>query len=207
MEADGPEEKQERHGEVEIDWKKIKGLRKKGKWIQCSKCCATFLKQSHYIDHLRVHSENNFPCSECHGAFNTPRNLKRHFSLNHTVRAKKVSLPRQFTCPECNFSFTRQYHLKGHLINQHKIDPDTVIGDFPCPVCNKKHFTEASLQEHLNRKHLVRIKEKKNQCEECGMKFLKKSDLDNHTTTHTNIRRFMCDVSFSYYDDCSKFPA
>lgn len=164
--------------------------------ISCKKCCAKFQKQSHYIDHLRVHSDDKLVSSECNGTFNTERNLKRHISLYHRARPRfKVATERQFTCPECGFSFTRKSHLQAHLVNQHSLDPDAVLTDFPCQVCGKKNFTDVALQAHLNRKHLVRVRERKNACEECGRRFLKKSDLENHMTTHTNIRRFMCEVN------------
>ena len=173
----------------------------------CKKCCAIFKKLSHLSDHVgKVHTSSEQTCEHCSGTFNTTRNLKIHTDIYHKKsddsskskssalgRAKKIYREKNIPCPECPIRFTTVNHLTSHISTKHKgLD---VKHDFVCGICpNKAYITEAQLNSHLVKHHLVYTLEKSHECKECGMKFLKKNDLTNHTTVHTGIRAFICEI-------------
>ena len=71
----------------------------KQKRFECSQCGKSFAKNSHIIEHLRIHSgEKPFECSQCGMKFTQKSNLTTHLRIHSD---KKL-----FSCNQCRKAFT-----------------------------------------------------------------------------------------------------
>ena len=121
---------------------------------------------------------NNVGDTICHcelcGKELKKKSLARHMREIHPKQDNSV------TCPHCQKNFSRRSNLIRHIESNHS-----------------ETLTESSgLSDEGN---VVKIKEKKYQCDECGVSFRQKSHYNEHLQIHQG-QRFecsQCDKSFS----------
>ncbi|KAG8035073.1 hypothetical protein G9C98_001563 [Cotesia typhae] len=68
---------------------------------------------------------------------------------------------------------------------------------YKCKFCNKE-YSKYYLKEH----HMTHTGEKRYKCEQCPLKFLRKSNINKHMLTHTGIKPYQCDICLSKF--CGK---
>ncbi|XP_045782950.1 uncharacterized protein PF11_0213-like isoform X2 [Maniola jurtina] len=92
----------------------------------------------------------------------------------------------EYKCKICSKVFSERGGLNHHL-QLHTSDKP-----FSCNKCTFTCKTKKYLHRHANRVHTKR--EKDNECDVCGKKFLFKSLLDRHVYIHSDVRPFKCEV-------------
>ncbi|RWS26822.1 zinc finger protein 236-like protein [Leptotrombidium deliense] len=167
--------------------------------FKCEECTAEF----HVDVNLRLHkawvhdkSENKHKCPECSITFSRKAGLRSHllthcedeFAYNHlsfsNKKSKKFSPASErikvtnvnnepWICVQCNQSF-----LSSSMLKEHK----------------KLHIQlKSSLKQRFRKKDVDRTVFV-HDCDTCGKKFKKKSQLIRHTRVHSGERPFICSV-------------
>ena len=108
---------------------------------------------SHSDQNLREHIAaiheklKNVLCPECGDAFNTAKQLRTHFSNEHSLVT--------YICPQCSKGFKEQHRLYTHLQVHLPFRP------FKCTLCN--YATNATkryiLKDHLKSQHGVIVED------------------------------------------------
>ncbi|XP_053567562.1 oocyte zinc finger protein XlCOF7.1-like isoform X2 [Bombina bombina] len=146
----------------------------------CSECGKCFLKKSHLLKHLQIHTgEKPLSCSICGECFNHKKNLVAHEKI-HTGE-------KGFLCSDCGKCFTQ----KSHLIDHHRIH--TGEKAFSCSGCGKCFTQKSNLIKHQK----IHTGEKGFSCSDCGKCFTQKANLVKHKKIHTGEKGFLC-------SDCGK---
>ena len=154
--------------------------------------CKICGKLSVSIQSLRVHIGNIHikkpsKCEKCGKVFNRKHEWNKHVALHGDDDLK---------CDYCDMSFVKNDQLDHHIYTTHKgykeEDPRYV-----CATC-KKAFTQCNeLKTHIRRVHEGVKREKKHQCEICGMKYHHLSNLTQHVQRDhekMNMRTNICDT-------------
>nr|CAH8820126.1 unnamed protein product [Trichobilharzia regenti]CAH8820127.1 unnamed protein product [Trichobilharzia regenti] len=95
---------------------------------------------------------------------------------------KSVVVPRRVFCRQCDKNFAKKSHLDEHIRVKHEGKA------YECVTCHKKLQTHKGLKIHRKLHEDIGMK-----CEECGERFIYKSDLDKHyRAIHTNLK-YNCD--------------
>ncbi|CDW55851.1 zinc finger protein 236 [Trichuris trichiura] len=109
-------------------------------WLRrfvCSFCQKRFLKLSHLICHIRVHTkERPYICHFCRRRFATSSTLRDHM----TSHSKK----RDFRCNICAKSFVLQRSLNRHMSIHSNEAP------YVCPICYKRFKRREQCRLHVN---------------------------------------------------------
>lgn len=129
--------------------------------------------------HRAVHlSEKHFKCDSCSESFSTTFDLNKHKELKHSTKLIKED----YQCHICDIKFTKLPKIKEHLNAKHK------NAGFFCTSCRAVLKGEAA--QHLSISH-----SKAFDCDICGAKFSKKSQLKVHQRKHSGERPYECRVS------------
>ena len=74
----------------------------------CQYCSKTFQLHDSYRKHMKLHSDNSFPCNylNCKKTFTELVNLNRHKKLCHGIKKK---------CSKCERSFANPGNLQRHI--------------------------------------------------------------------------------------------
>lgn len=148
----------------------------------CRLCRQKFATAQLLEDHFAVSHVDSLPyaCSECDREYRTEYKLKYHIEGAHVGEDKQP-----FECDTCRKRFSHKsklrVHLKSHL--NRTID---------CKECGKSLASEISLKAHIRRSHLGHTETKKFLCAECGMRFHRRFNYEQHLRTHTDERPFAC---------------
>ncbi|KFD73222.1 hypothetical protein M514_08050 [Trichuris suis] len=103
----------------------------------CSFCQKRFLKLSHLVCHIRVHTkERPYICYFCKSSFATSSTLRDHM----TSHSKK----RNFRCNVCAKSFVLQRSLNRHMSTHSDEAP------YVCPICYKRFKRREQCRLHVN---------------------------------------------------------
>lgn len=148
--------------------------------FSCEDCDKKFLLKSYYVAHRRFHSDKprkTFDCSLCPKTFKSKQNLIDHENCHLGVRF--------FKCEICGKSFNTKTHLDVHTRSH---GSQAMIN---CPVCNKVLKSKIYLRTHL-KTHDDNLKNYS--CDICKKKFIQKSDLLKHQTTHTKDKPWICET-------------
>ena len=103
--------------------------------IACNLCQYKAQGWERFFVHIRTHSQNKFPCSECQWTFCSAHALNRHAITTHDTR--------HFGCGFCILDFPSNDALCTHTIS-HQIN---------CHLCWEPFITDSAFNKHMERKH------------------------------------------------------
>ncbi|CAH1240384.1 ZEB2 [Branchiostoma lanceolatum] len=92
-------------------------------------------------------------------------------------------------CPVCRIAYKDRRALTTHLKLQH---PNHRDGTFQCKECNKTFGYKRNLLVHMKEQHLEAGQEFP--CYECQKMYKTKRALKEHLRTHTNHKKYVCDM-------------
>uniref|UniRef100_A0A3B4WS73 Zinc finger protein 14-like n=1 Tax=Seriola lalandi dorsalis TaxID=1841481 RepID=A0A3B4WS73_SERLL len=162
----------------------------------CSDCDMTYRTRLQLTNHIeQIHMGVRYPCNSCGKQFMKETSLKRH-ELIHTgerphqctvcgktfLTANELRLhnryhtgERPYKCEVCGKAFIQSGYLKSHMRIHTGEKP------FKCDICDKGFRLSYHMKKH-RRTHAG--KPKSYICEECGLAFLQKKSLWEHSLTH-----------------------
>lgn len=180
----------------------------------CEKCGCGFRHRSHFNIHLKRHDDTKaqpclkkFNCCFCEKKLNTSYQKMEH-ERTHTKE-------KPFLCKICGRRFVALPTLRRHNSTHNK-------SSYQCSTCLKFFKQKSSLTRHIDahfgqsaknalcdcgktftqfaslKKHKLICKNqtqpvfKPFQCQICQKKFLTKSDLNRHVTTHDPTKKYKC---------------
>ncbi|XP_039225191.1 zinc finger protein 184-like [Crotalus tigris] len=144
--------------------------------------------------------KKHYKCPECEKSFPALKSLERHKKFHQRAKLKsalqKTPTTEEKTCSECGKFFHRLSHLRRHQRIHTGEKP------YKCPKCEESFMWQGSFERHLkaHKKQksaspaptLPVLKEKPNQCSECGKTFRQHSDLLQHQRIHTDEKPYRC---------------
>lgn len=134
----------------------------------CNSCGKQFMKETSLKRHELIHTgERPHMCTVCGKTFLTANELRLH-NRYHTGE-------RPYKCEECGKAFIQSGYLKSHMRIHTGEKP------FKCDICDKSFRLSYHMKKH-RRTHSG--KPKSYVCEECGLAFLQKKSLWEHSLTH-----------------------
>uniref|UniRef100_A0A7N6BPK7 C2H2-type domain-containing protein n=1 Tax=Anabas testudineus TaxID=64144 RepID=A0A7N6BPK7_ANATE len=134
----------------------------------CNSCGKQFMKETSLKRHELIHTgERPHQCTVCGKTFLTANELRLH-NRYHTGE-------RPYKCEVCGKAFIQSGYLKSHMRIHTGEKP------FKCDVCDKGFRLSYHMKKH-RRTHTG--KPKSYICEECGLAFLLKKSLWEHSLTH-----------------------
>lgn len=135
----------------------------------CGRCGKQFMKETSLKRHELIHTgERPHQCTVCGKTFLTANELRLH-NRYHTGE-------RPYKCEVCGKAFIQSGYLKSHMRIHTGEKP------FKCDVCDKGFRLSYHMKKH-RRTHSG--KPKNYACEECGVAFLQKKALWEHSLTHS----------------------
>nr|NP_001071854.1 zinc finger protein [Ciona intestinalis]BAE06766.1 zinc finger protein [Ciona intestinalis] len=174
--------------------------------LSCSHCGKLFKRKYDLVVHdRRMHSNKPFRCPVCPKEYALNRELQIH------LRIHKPGFRHQ--CKHCSMKFISTEGRRKHILQEHKTYACKNIGcksafvsqelldQHPCmKTKEKKHQCEVCgvtfrLAEYM-RRHVsaVHVKEKPFKCTECERHFNRPEQLKLHQITHSKERRYKCDL-------------
>lgn len=134
----------------------------------CNSCGKQFMKETSLKRHELIHTgERPHQCTVCGKTFLTANELRLH-NRYHTGE-------RPYKCEVCSKAFIQSGYLKSHMRIHTGEKP------FKCDICDKGFRLSYHMKKH-RRTHSG--KPKSYACEECGLAFLQKKSLWEHSLTH-----------------------
>ncbi|XP_022068427.1 zinc finger protein 14-like [Acanthochromis polyacanthus] len=134
----------------------------------CNSCGKQFMKETSLKRHELIHTgERPHQCTVCGKTFLTANELRLH-NRYHTGE-------RPYKCEVCGKAFIQSGYLKSHMRIHTGEKP------FKCDICDKGFRLSYHMKKH-RRTHVG--KPKSYSCEECGLVFLQKKSLWEHSLTH-----------------------
>lgn len=151
-------------------------------------CCGIkIVKLRQIAMHMARHIQPDaFTCSICNKLLTCPKILQYHVQ-NHLPEHE-----RSLACPEpgCNRRFSYQSALVTHSISHLPEEERTL---YSC--CGRKFSTASRLAAHTNTVHSKVALKKEFSCEICEKRFLCKSNLAYHLTTHKDFEfQVQCEI-------------
>ncbi|CAK1587571.1 unnamed protein product [Parnassius mnemosyne] len=158
-----------------------------GGWLRnkCPHCPEIFVSYYDRSEHLvKVHNEAPivYPCNACNRTYKKKFELNRHIKHHHLQQ-------KNYLCDKCNAKFFSKRGLIDHMLRH------TGAELCSCDICGRSFSRARTLREHM-RTH----DERSYECSVCNMGFfIKRHMLGHYLATHTNERKFKCDVCGKAY--------
>uniref|UniRef100_A0A1Q3F3N7 Putative c2h2-type zn-finger protein n=1 Tax=Culex tarsalis TaxID=7177 RepID=A0A1Q3F3N7_CULTA len=148
--------------------------------LQCPKCPYKTIFKSNFHSHQLTHlkRENlSYPCKEpgCKKRCSNLRLLQMHKDGKHNGST--------FICESCGQQCSTDSKLKEHIKRYHS------NASLNCEYCQKTFKLKIDLRSHLRSVHLS---ESKFKCATCGMEYRRKSTLNIHEATHSDVYNYPC---------------
>lgn len=163
---------------------------------KCKICDKAFCDPAALFRHNRAHQGYNVPCTLCDRKFASKPSFRRHIKFYHGTPTPADF----FECAHCCKKFTS----KGNLANHMRVHSKTLnsLKSCKCEVCGKI-LLQNNLKNHIKRSHLKLLNY---ECGKCGLRFVHKHELRNHTDRMHNRKRvrdrsFQCDYCHRWYFD------
>ena len=148
---------------------------------ECEICFKMFTKKSYYA-HKNLH-KRKYKCSDCDKHYSTNGALQEHIKSIHLKTF-------MFTCEICGFKSNAKLRMENHLRTHTGEQP------FKCKKCEYRCKDNASLFHHSRRDHTKQVK-----CNDCGMTFLRTTDLTKHQRNHLNVEQKQAEKKCSLCDE------
>lgn len=168
------------------------------KW-ECPDCNLTFVGNKALKSHFEsVHQLDDikYPCPDCDSSYSSLGTIKSHLRWVHKKTMAEVheALKNSVVCEVggCDYSTGNMMTMKLHVVKEH---PEV---EYRCTECNFTFHVKKTLNRHMIVKHLRRSEHLKKQCETCGRRFSKNSQLHvhqfiKHGIYHDDMKLFRCE--------------
>uniref|UniRef100_A0A8D8QX37 Zinc finger protein 26 n=1 Tax=Cacopsylla melanoneura TaxID=428564 RepID=A0A8D8QX37_9HEMI len=190
---------------------------KQKKKYECAHCSKTYMSRSGLVNHISHHSEEKLHvCDICHSNFHSNAALKRHI-VSHNQRSRVVIEPseefvetgsisrdewyemvqqRVKLCPLCKRNYTTAKDMRRHIREVH-----CHVRAYKCNICGKSFKSGRHVSQHKRRLHLgiKKVMHFNFECFHCGAKFISRTHLADHMTSHTGIKNHVCEICQSTY--------
>lgn len=165
----------------------IKRVHERSLKYECDYCGKShydkYSLKSHIIRHIpKNHREKPFECDICSRRYCSLKIMRRHKIIAHLNDADRI------TC-HCGKSFRSQTHYRNHIKHVHQREEF----EMPCKLCNKILTSSTALKQHIRIFH-TEGGQNNFMCNLCGRRYNSKGDLNTHTRTSHEEKRFSCDV-------------
>lgn len=140
--------------------------------FQCCECPQAFKTDGDLHDHMHLHRDEWFACTEpeCKSApFKTKKQLATHVRHTHGEL--------RFFCSVCDAGFRTRAHRDSHL------DTHSDVRKHVCPTCFMPFRQLSVLRNHITYQH---TKSRPHPCAECGLVFPSPWELATHAVVHTD---------------------
>ena len=132
-----------------------------------------------------IHHHNQYTCNECGKTYLCANVLEKHQKFHYLRKAEDIRV-----CPTCGEAFLKPENLKNHQISEHG-SKKVSKSKWTCNVCSKVFNSFYSVNEHRKSEHDTILNHR---CTLCDKAFAGKKALNLHFQTHTNERKFPCDM-------------
>ena len=133
---------------------------------KCHVCPRGFTTPQRFQDHLKEHSNVDWPCEICGKIFNTEKKLKEHSNVHSQVNGNR-------NCKHCGVFLSNGQKLLDHMNIHSGLKP------YSCEPCDRTFFTKNALRGHNRRTHEENFG-RNFECESCPKKFLNKVAMQDH---------------------------
>ena len=137
-----------------------------------------------------------------------PLQLASHIAKAHKIESVKFSGKYSsgasnacHQCEDCGRVFQGPKSLREHVDYVHKN-----IINFPCDLCPSTFVSENHRQNHKKKVHWQTFYRKPLEerkaipCDQCGLKFAEKSQVDRHVrTVHLKIKQYRCKICDTFF--------
>ncbi|KAI5637226.1 hypothetical protein NE865_10123 [Phthorimaea operculella] len=153
---------------------------------KCEICNKTMKDNSSLKRHMIYHEKKNVYCDICDKWYKNCQ-FQRHLKISPNHNKKEDLDASSLECSVCKKTFTCEMYLRRHMRYMH--DQKNVH----CSTCDK-WFRPKSYKEHLKTSsNHAKGDEKRFTCDQCNMKFLRKSKMLLHITSkHLKLNLFKC---------------
>lgn len=149
--------------------------------------------EKYFVDEPIDENQVKEVCELC-GKSMAKKQLKNHREMVH---AKEYGIEiARYHCDLCTSSYKAKRELKLHMLKTH-----LQIYNYSCNYCDRTFRNWNSRKYHVLTVHengLIRHK-----CDICGKKFASKFKMTEHRATHSDIRKFQCELCDKTYKNLS----
>lgn len=151
-----------------------------------------------------------FLCLICKRTFRRKATIKEHVAVMHVGQTMRFPFARRnpqssgMQCATCHQDYALR-ELQTHTCpgkstgeKPVSIRKESVIQPFPCSICPAAFTRKDNLMTHIHKMHKDKLQElaklkKEYACEVCGSKFPKQTRLQEHLSTHNNMKPYTCE--------------
>lgn len=169
-------------GVLQLELQRNVSKEKQGLRLKCDVCDKQFQVHRQLKDHKKIHGPRKYNCSNCGKGFINPSRLARHMG-NRKCGSYVFHKTTGDHC-EDDSNFDSETVTASENTN-HKDNSYLMV---ECESCDKKFRNKKQLRDH--RRHVHGPKD--HECSICGMAFITRQRLDNHSKTHLGYNTKDC---------------
>jgi hypothetical protein len=118
--------------------------------------------------------KQQYNCIKCNVIFRRPYQAREHINFHTGSKPYKCNL--------CDNTFAKKENLTAHIRTVH----EGKRGDFKCDKCRRYFMKKESYEVHVEKCQPNYV------CENCPLKFYRKTHLDNHKSVHDLVPQHKC---------------